>query len=88
MYLYQRLRQSRKINQRCGHPTGAVHQLTLNVMKLLQDMDDNLYEYCRQQLMQKRKKKAAKEQLRAKEWKVIEGQAEQRRQQLQLPAPA
>ena len=64
------------------HWNSAVHQLTLNVMKLLQDMDDNLYEYCRQQLMQKRKKKLAKEQLRAKEWKIIETQAEQRRQQM------
>ena len=63
------------------HWNSAVHQLTLNVMKLLQDMDDNLYEYCRQQLMQKRKKKLAKEQLRAKEWKVIEGQAEANRSQ-------
>jgi serine/threonine-protein phosphatase 2A regulatory subunit B' len=67
-----------------GHWNSAVHQLTLNVMKLLQDMDDNLYEFCRQQLLQKRKKKAAKEQLRAKEWAIIEKQAEQRRQQLQL----
>lgn len=70
-----------------GHWNSAVHQLTLNVMKLLQDMDDNLYEFCRQQLLQKRKKKAAKEQLRAKEWAIIEKQAEQRRQQLQLAAP-
>jgi serine/threonine-protein phosphatase 2A regulatory subunit B' len=64
------------------HWNSAVHQLTLNVMKLLQDMDDNLYEYCRQQLMQKRKKKLGKEQQRAKVWRIIEGQAEQRRQQL------
>ena len=32
--------------------------------------------------MQKRKKKLAKEQLRAKEWRIIEGQAEARRGQL------
>lgn len=65
-----------------GHWNSAVHQLTLNVMKLLQDLDDNLYEYCRQQLIAKRKKKAAKEQLRAKEWAIIERQADHRRQQI------
>eukprot|EP00892_Ulva_mutabilis_P003391 jgi/Ulvmu1/1423/UM011_0152.1 len=65
-----------------GHWNSAVHQLTLNVMKLLQDLDDNLYEFCRQQLIAKRKKKAAKEQLRAKEWAIIERQADQRRQQI------
>lgn len=49
---------------------------------MLQDLDDNLYEFCRQQLIAKRKKKAAKEQLRAKEWAIIERQADQRRQQI------
>lgn len=52
------------------------------VIVALQDLDDNLYEFCRQQLIAKRKKKAAKEQLRAKEWAIIERQADQRRQQI------
>jgi serine/threonine-protein phosphatase 2A regulatory subunit B' len=65
-----------------GHWNSAVHQLTLNVMKLLQDMDDNLYEYCRQQIIQKRKKKLSREQAKEKEWAAIERLAEQRRRQL------
>lgn len=79
--IFPMLIESLEVNA-AGHWNSAVHQLTLNVMKLLQDLDDNLYEYCRQQLNAKRKKKAAKEQLRAKEWAIIERQADQRRQQI------
>lgn len=69
-----------------GHWNSAVHQLTLNVMKHLQDMDDSLYEHCRQQLVAKRKKQASKKQTRDDEWAFIEKQAEERRQALRVNA--
>ena len=68
-----------------GHWNSAVHQLTLNVMKLLQDMDEALYEQCRQQLVQQRKAAAFAEAKRQKDWADIQALASQR--QLQIAGP-
>ena len=68
-----------------GHWNSAVHQLTLNVMKLLQDMDENLYEQCRQQLVQRRKLQTQLDQKRIQDWAEIQQMATRNRQ-LQISA--
>lgn len=54
------------------HWNPAVHSLTLNVRKMFQEIDNPLYERCRQQCEEQDAQREAEQQRRRRQWEAIE----------------
>lgn len=58
-----------------NHWNPAVHSLTLNVRKMFQEMDSQLYEQCKQSHEEQQKQKGEQETKRLQQWQAIESAA-------------
>ncbi|GAB4821625.1 hypothetical protein N2152v2_008671 [Parachlorella kessleri] len=54
------------------HWNPAVHSLTLNVRKMFQEMDAQLYEQCRQRYEEQQRQRSEQEAKRQQQWQAIE----------------